>query len=214
MEVGLLGPLEVRDDSGQPVAIPGGQQRSLLALLALSAGHVVGADRLIDELWGDDAPQQPANALQIVVSKLRRSLGAERIVTQPPGYVLVADSVDVDVARFEDLVRAGRLALSEGEATAAVIHLDEALALWRGAVLAEFGDLPTAVAASSRMDELRAAAAEDRFDALLSMGRHGDVVHELDSAITMAPFRERLRGSAHARSLPVRPAGGRASRVP
>ena len=194
MEVGLLGPLDVRDDRGQPVALTGFRQRTLLALLALRPRVVTAAERLIEDLWAEKDLRQPANALQVVVFKVRRTLGTDRIVTRPPGYLLDVADDDVDAHRFERLVGEGRAALGDGRAAAAADCFDRALGLWRGAALAEFADVPTAVAAASRWEELRESVSEDRFDALLGIGRHTELVPELDAAITAAPFRERLRG--------------------
>ena len=194
MEVRLLGSLEVGGDDGRPVGVAGGRQRTLLALLALRPGAIVPAERLIDDLWGDRAPQQPGNALQVAVFKLRRTVGADVIVTRPPGYSLSVVPEDVDAVRFERLVQDGRAALGEGRAGTAIGCFDEALGLWRGDALVEFGDVPTVMAAASRLEELRAATREERFDALLAMGRDADLVPDLDGAIGAAPFRERLRG--------------------
>jgi predicted ATPase/DNA-binding SARP family transcriptional activator len=194
VKVRLLGPLEVLDGADRPVAIPGGRQRTLLVLLALSAGRVVPADQLIDGLWPWGSPQQPGNALQLVVSKVRRAVGAESIVTRPPGYVLMVPAHDVDALCFERLVRDGRAALAEARTGSALECFEEALGLWRGDALGEFADVPTAVAAAARLAELRASIVEERFDALLAMGRDVDLVADLDAAISAAPFRERLRG--------------------
>jgi predicted ATPase/DNA-binding SARP family transcriptional activator len=194
VKVHLLGPLEVLDDRGQQIAVAGRRQRTLLSLLALRPRSVVPADRLIDDLWGERAPQQPANALQVVVFKLRRFVGAELIATQPLGYSLDVAPDDVDAHRFERLVRDGRAALSEGRAVTAVACFDEALGLWRDSALVELTDVPSAVAAASRWDGLRSSAAEDRFDALLAMGRDAELVADLSAAISAAPYSERLRG--------------------
>ena len=194
MEIGLLGTLEVRDDDGTPITVTGARQRALLAVLALRPGLPTRADRLIDDLWGDRPPQQPGNALQVVVSKLRRAVGATRIVTSPTGYALAIAAAAVDAHRFERLTREGRQALTEGKPDIAAEHLSTALGLWRDVPLIDFADMPTAVTASSRWQELRDAAAEDRFDALLTLGLDSELVAELDQAVTEAPYRERLRG--------------------
>ena len=186
VEVRLLGSLEVGGDDGQPVGVAGGRQRTLLALLALRPGAVVPAERLIDDLWGERAPQQPGNALQVAVFKLRRTVGADVIATRPPGYSLAVMPEDVDAVRFERLVQDGRAALEDGRAGTAVGCFDEALGLWRGDALVEFGDVPTVMAAASRLEEFRAATREDRFDALLAMGRDADLVPDLDAAIAAA----------------------------
>jgi predicted ATPase/DNA-binding SARP family transcriptional activator len=194
VKVRLLGPLAVLDDSGHALAIPGGRQRTLLALLALNPGRVTPADRLIDDLWGAAAPQQPGNALQIAVFKLRRALGADFIETRPPGYVLCLPAENVDAFRFEQLVREARAAVADGRAESAIDHFDEALEQWHGDALAEFSDVAPAMAAASRLEELKAVTIEERFDALLALGRDADLIPDLDAAITALPFRERLRG--------------------
>ena len=193
VEFRVLGPLEIRDDSGRPVAVPGGRQRTLLALLVLNSGRVTPADRLIDELWGKDAPREPANALQVAVFKLRRVLGGELIETRAPGYLLDVAAESVDAHRFERFVAQGRRALAEGRTDAAIDDFDRALAEWRGDALAEFGDVRTPSAVASRLEELRAAVVEDRFAALLAAGHAGELVPELDVAIAAAPLREGLR---------------------
>src|SRR3954468_13627893 len=116
MEVRLLGAMEVLGDDGELLAVPGAKLRALLALLALEGGRVIAADRLIDELWGDDQPSDAANALQRLVSKLRKSLGsADSLVTRPPGYALSITERDVDALRVEQLVAAGRAATVDGD---------------------------------------------------------------------------------------------------
>ena len=127
MNVGLLGPLDVRDDDGQSIALTGFRQRTLLALLALRPRVVTPAERLIEELWAERDLQQPANALQVVVFKVRRAIGTERILTRPPGYLLDIADDDVDALRFERLAREGRAALSDGRARAAVDCFEGAL---------------------------------------------------------------------------------------
>src|SRR3954464_4707488 len=113
-------------------------QRTALALLALNAGSVVSADRLIDELWGDLAPANPMNSVQSHISQLRRLLGSEQIATRQPGHLLDVDPDTVDAVRFERLVGAARTGRSENLAEA----LREALALWRGPPLTDVGDAP------------------------------------------------------------------------
>ncbi|HEY1281575.1 MAG TPA: BTAD domain-containing putative transcriptional regulator, partial [Acidimicrobiales bacterium] len=194
MEVRLLGPLEVVGAAGTTLAVPGARQRTLLALLALQPGHAVSASRLVDDLWGDRPPQEPANALQVVVAKLRRALGSDAVATTPPGYALAVASDAVDAQRFEALVRVGRVALDDGSPVDADQALAAALALWRGPALVEFGDVAVLQAAASRWEEQRAATVEDWFGARLALGRHAELVAELEAAVADAPFRERLRG--------------------
>ena len=103
MEFRILGPLEVAA-AGRPVQLTGARERALLAILLIHAGEVVSADRLIDELWGEDLPGNPSNALQVVVSRVRRALDGELLVTRKPGYVLQVDVDSVDARRFGRLV--------------------------------------------------------------------------------------------------------------
>ena len=194
MEVRLLGPLEVVDDSGQTVAVPGARQRALLALLALNPGRVTSAEHLINELWPTSTPQRPDNALQLVVFKLRRALGAATIETRPPGYLLVVPEENVDAHAFEAFVHRGRDAVAGDRTAQAIECFEAALDLWRGAALVEFGEVASAVSAAVRFEELRATTIEERFEALLEMGRDADLIPDLDAAITAMPFRERLRG--------------------
>jgi predicted ATPase/DNA-binding SARP family transcriptional activator len=194
VKVQLLGPLDLSDDDGRPVTVTGTRQRTALALLALRPGSVVSADRLIDDLWPSRTPQRPGNALQVVVSKLRRDVGGELIVTRPSGYLLAIDADAVDGFRFERYLLVGTAALTADRHEDALAALDAALALWRDSALLEFGDVPSAVAAATRWEELRANALEERFEALLEMGRSSELVSELDVAIGRSPFRERLRG--------------------
>ena len=155
MEFGILGPLEVRDPSGL-VRVPGVKERALLVDLLIHAGRVVSADRLVEDLWGDEPPGHPANTLQGRVSALRRALGpggSGLVVTSPPGYRLVVEPGWVDAARFEELVGQARRV----DGTEAARLLEEALGLWRGPALAEFADRPWAQAEAVRLEELRLA---------------------------------------------------------
>jgi DNA-binding SARP family transcriptional activator len=178
VKVQLLGPLDLSDDDGRPVTVTGARQRAALALLALRPGSVVSADRLIDDLWPSRAPQRPQNALQVVVSKLRGDVGAELIVTRPSGYLLAIDADAVDGFRFERYLQAGTAALTADRHEDAVVAFDVALALWRDSALLEFADVPFAVAAATRWEELRVNALEERFEALLAMGRSSELVSD------------------------------------
>jgi predicted ATPase/DNA-binding SARP family transcriptional activator len=193
MEFRILGPLEVDDGTG-PVRIPGAKERALLADLLVHAGRVVSADRLIDDLWGDQPPGNPANTLQGRVSALRRALGpvAGVLVTRPPGYLLELDHEQVDAARFDRLVAEARRSAARDSPDAAR-QLDEALALWRGPALAEFADQPWAQAEAARLEELRLVAVELRAEVGLAAGRHSELVGELEALVAAHPHRERLR---------------------
>ncbi|HEV3401539.1 MAG TPA: BTAD domain-containing putative transcriptional regulator, partial [Acidimicrobiales bacterium] len=178
MEVRLFGTLEVVVD-GRSVPVTGHSERSLLAALACSAGRVVAVDRLVDDLWGEELPANPANALQVRVSKLRRQLGG-RIRTEPGGYRLEVDPDHVDAHRFARLVSTRRL--------------DEALALHRGPPLAEFRDQEWARAEAARLEELHLAAVEEHVEDRLRGGGDVALVSELEALVAAHPLRERLRG--------------------
>src|SRR4051794_2118087 len=204
----LLGPLEVRDAS-TPVPLGGRKPRALLARLALDANRTVPVDRLIEDLWGEDAPDTAAKMVQIHVSQLRKALPAGLLVTRPGGYVLVAEPEAIDLVRFERLRAAGRAALAGGDPRAAADVLGEALALWRGEALAEFGE-PFAGYEGARLAELRLTCAEDRIEAELALGCPAAVTAELEALVAREPLRERpraqlmlalYRGGRHADAL-------------
>ena len=191
MEVRLFGELEAVQD-GIAVPVRGTKQRTLLALLALHRGEPVSADRLIDVLWGDGQAANPANALQAQIGQLRRVFGPAAIVTTEAGYALTIGSGDVDVIRFEQLVAKGRRLSEEGEAALASAALGEALGLRRGEPLAEFAYAAFADAERAHLDELALVAVEVRAAADLELGRHADLVGELEAACRQHPLRERL----------------------
>jgi DNA-binding SARP family transcriptional activator/pimeloyl-ACP methyl ester carboxylesterase len=192
MEFRLLGPLDARDGD-VAVRLGGVKQRALLAVLLLNANRTVARDRLIDDIWGDGAPDSAAKMVQIHVSQLRKLLPGDMLRTQPSGYSLELSPEAVDLHRFEQLAVAGRGALAAGDCESAADRLREALGLWRGPALAEFSE-PFAHSESRRLEELRLAALEDRIEADLARGRHADLVAELDGLIAREPLRERLRG--------------------
>ena len=191
MEVRLFGELEAVQD-GIAVPVRGTKQRALLALLALHRGEPVSADRLIDVLWGDGQAANPANALQAQIGQLRRVLGPAAIVTTEAGYALTIGSGDVDVIRFEQLVAKGCRLSEEGEAAQASAVLGEALGLRRGEPLAEFAYAAFADAERAHLGELALVAVEVRAAADLELGRHADLVGELEAACRQHPLRERL----------------------
>jgi len=197
MEFRILGPLEVVSE-GQLVALPGSRERTVFALLLLSANQVVSSERLIDELWGDRARERAADALRVFVSRLRKALkdgGADAtIVFRPPGYLLEIDRANLDAARFDALVTRGSDEATQGSHAAAAATLSEALALWRGPALSDVGDTLTIRAEAARLEEARLGATEDRIEADLACGRHGPLVPELDHLASAHPFRERLWG--------------------
>ena len=192
MEIRTLGPLEVLD-GGEPVALGGRKQRALLAVLALSPGRAVSAARLIDDLWGEEAPDTAPKMVQIHVSQLRKVLPPDVLLTRAPGYLLDVAPAQVDAFRAEELLRAGREALASGDPGSASERLGEALALWRGPALAEFAE-PFAAGEARRLEELHLALLEERIEAELALGRHAEVVGEIEALIARQPLRERARG--------------------
>jgi DNA-binding SARP family transcriptional activator len=188
MDFRLLGPLAVADRH-RTLALGGVKQRSLLAVLLLHANEVVAADRLIGELWGESPPATVAKSVQSYVMRLRRELGAERLTTRPPGYVLNVAPGELDLAVFERLRAEARRA----EPLRAAEKLREALSLWRGPPLADLAYEPFAQTEIARLEELRLSALEDRIEADLACGRHADSVGELETLIAAHPLRERLR---------------------
>ena len=191
MEFRLLGPLEVWHE-GREVPVRGAKQRALLAVLLLHANAVVSSDRLLDELWGDEPPEARTAALRVRLSQLRKALdlgGTGPIVTRAPGYAIELRPDELDLAHFERLV--GEAGSAEPELAAA--RLREALALWRGPALADFTFEPFARAPIGRLEELRLLALERRIEADGALGRHAELVPELESLIAEHPLREGLR---------------------
>jgi DNA-binding SARP family transcriptional activator/tetratricopeptide (TPR) repeat protein len=192
----ILGPFEVQM-GGHQLALGGAKQRALLASLVLHANEVVSRDRLLHELWGEDPPETAPKMIQIYVSRLRKILeqgaATRALVTQPPGYVLRVDPENIDAYRFERLVAEGRQALTADDPSKATRTLGEALALWRGSPLAEFMTEPFTETEGGRLEELRLTAVEDRIEAELALGRHADLVGELEVLAAEHPLRERLR---------------------
>jgi peptide/nickel transport system substrate-binding protein len=187
LEFRILGPLEVARDDG-PLELPAGKPRALLAVLLLSRGEVVSVDKLVDELWGERPPPTAAKNVQGYVARLRRALGDGAVATQAPGYALRVEVLDA--ARFQALVEEAR----HEEPAAASGRLEEALALWRGPPLADFAYEEFAQDEIRRLEELRLSALEDRVEADLALGRHEEVVAELEWLAREHPLRERLQG--------------------
>src|ERR687887_700601 len=193
MQFRLLGPLTVSVD-GEPLALTGQKPRALLAALLLEANRIVSRDRLIDALWGEEPPDTARNTIQVYVSQLRKLLPEGALETAPPGYRLSVDGEAIDLFEFVRLSEEGRSALKGGDAAGAAETLRAALALWRGAPLADLAWEPFAQAEIVRLEELRLGALEDRIDADLALGRHGQLVGELERLVAEHPLRERLRG--------------------
>jgi DNA-binding SARP family transcriptional activator len=212
---------------GCVASLRGVRQRRLMAALVATPNRAVSVDRLADVVWGDAPPEGVAAALAKDVYRLRAALGsvgaAGVLVTQPPGYRLVVDEDRIDSGRFASLLAESQKLLDRDPARALSV-LNEALALWRGPAWAEFADEDFARPLVSGLDELRALAVECRADAMLALGRHEEVVSELQNTVASYPLRERSRaqlmralylGGRHAEALTVyrefpRDADGRA----
>jgi DNA-binding SARP family transcriptional activator len=198
MDFRILGPLDALD-GGEPVALEGSKRRALLALLLLHANETLSSDRLIDELWGEQPPATAAKTLQVHVSRLRKALtsgrggGADVVVTREHGYELRVDLEQIDAHRFERLLNEGRRELAADRPDEALAALEEALALWRGPPLADLAYEPFAQVEIARLEDLRAETREQLIEAKLALGRHVEVIGQLEALIDEHPFRERLR---------------------
>ena len=189
VQIGMLGPIELRLDDGVFAEVPGARLRGLLVALALEPGHLVPNATLVDWIWGERPPADAANALQRLVSRLRKSLPEGSVEGQPGGYRLTVAPEAVDAVRFERLVGQARAAEAPR-----VQLLREALALWRGPAMQDVGLADSAAfqAAVTRLDGLRLTAMEDRFDAEISLGHGATLVTELTDVVAAHPLRERL----------------------
>ena len=188
MDFRVLGPLEVGGDRGT-LDLGGVKQRSVLAMLLLHANEVVSTDRLVDALWGASPPLRSGKSIQVYVSRLRKAMADERLVTRAPGYVLYVDPDELDLARFELLVAEAR----DAQPGAASSKLREALALWRGPPLGDLAYEQFAQAEIARLEEMRLTVVEQRIDVDLAVGRHAELVSELETLVTRNPLREHLR---------------------
>lgn len=188
MQFRILGPLEVAEGD-HPVSLAGAQ-RALLALLLLRANEVVSADRLVEDLWGEQVPESGRAALQVRVSQLRKALGGDggRILTRAPGYMLRADRDELDLYRFERLVTEA----DGAEPAEAAAKLRAALGLWRGAPLDDVSHESFAQPAIRRLEELRLTALEKRIEADLELGRHAELIAELEALVEEYSLREHL----------------------
>jgi class 3 adenylate cyclase/tetratricopeptide (TPR) repeat protein/DNA-binding winged helix-turn-helix (wHTH) protein len=197
MEFRILGPLEALEGR-QRVALGGSKRRAVLALLLLHANETLGTDRMIDELWGEQPPAAAAKTLQVHISRLRKALGdgpgaSDVVVTRAHGYELQLDLEHLDAHRFERLLAEGRSELDAGRPDAALTPLEQALSLWRGRPLADLAYEPFAQTEIARLEELRAAANERLIEAKLMLGRHVEVIGQLETLVDEYPYREGLR---------------------
>jgi DNA-binding SARP family transcriptional activator len=205
----ILGPVDVflpsfADRDGTAPALPLGplKQRIVLALLLCHANEVVPTEQLLAALWPAGPPRTAAKNIQVYVSHLRRVLaggsrggGRDRIVYRPPGYRIAVRPDELDAAVFEELVRAGRVALRQARPEQAAALLRAALDTWRGPALNDLrAAAPALRAAAIRYDDRRLAAAEDWIEAELTLGHHAEVIDDIERLVQDHPLRERLRG--------------------
>jgi class 3 adenylate cyclase/DNA-binding SARP family transcriptional activator len=188
----LLGPVEALVD-GRAVELGGPRQRGVLVVLLTQAGSLVPASRIIDAVWGDEPPASAANLVQRSVSQLRKALGREAIETRGAGYMARVEPDALDLHVFERLARAGSVALNDGHFDEAAGALREALALWRGAALADLADQPFLEHEAARLEEMRLLATERALEADLACGRHADVLPEAERLVHDHSLRERPR---------------------
>ncbi|GAA0426535.1 ATPase AAA [Acrocarpospora corrugata] len=202
MRYQVLGPVEVRDveDGSGPAQLGGQKQRALLALLLAAGGRIVSISRLVDELWGEDPPPKVLSSVQAYISNLRRVLEPDRparapariLLTRPPGYALVADSVDA--VTFERLAGEAQQSLATDPAHARDL-LRTAEGLWRGEPYEDVASLaPGLTAEAGRLTELWLLATEDRFRAELALGVHARLVGEIEHLVAAHPLRETAWG--------------------
>jgi DNA-binding SARP family transcriptional activator/pimeloyl-ACP methyl ester carboxylesterase len=198
MEFRILGPPEVTAD-GRSLDVGGARTRAVLAMLLVYANQVVSAGRLAEELWPGQPPGKAAASLQVRLSELRKALrsagAADRLVTQPPGYLLRVAPGELDAARFAVLTGQAEATMAAGQPEVAAQQLDEALSLWHGDPLAGLDVAPFARAEAARLAEARLSALESRAGAVLASGQHGgDLIAELETLTAAHPLRERLWG--------------------
>ena len=192
LEVRLLGPVRA-SRGGREIALGGPKQRAVLALLTLEAGRAVPAARLVEEVWRGDPPPGVVKTLRSYISRLRTLLAPEvDLAARGGGYLLTVVGGLVDVDRFERLASAGHAALDSGDPATAAARFAEALGMWHGTALADVVDVDSLALESARLEELRLTTIESRIEADVELGRHGQVIGELDRLVAEYPVRERL----------------------
>jgi DNA-binding SARP family transcriptional activator len=198
LDIRVLGPIEIVSPSGAHLALGTRKQRAILAILALGRGQVVSADRLVDELWGDEPPSRALSSLYPYMSNIRRLLEPGRAAHEPPsvlvsvapGYALRLAASSFDVTRFEDGAAHAAALLAERQFDAAGTAAQQALDEWRGPALGEFASEPFAIAAAGQLEELRLTTTEDLFDARAGQG-DTSVAADIERFVAAQPLRER-----------------------
>ncbi len=191
MRVGLLGPLQVFDDDGVEVTPRARKQRAALALLGLKVNSVVRDSELIDALWGENPVRRADKLVQQYISDLRKVLPIDTIRTEPGGYRLCIPAEDVDVTRFERLLRSSTEALVANDPRAALQFFNEAFGLWRGQPLPDLADQVSGETDATHFTELYEGARERSFDARLALGENESLIADLETAVAEQPYRER-----------------------
>ncbi|GKQ33635.1 BTAD domain-containing putative transcriptional regulator [Streptomyces sp. A012304] len=186
----VLGTTQALRPDGSPVAVGGARLRALLTVLALRAGRIVPTGTLVEEVWAGDPPADASGALQALVGRLRRALGADAVASVDGGYRLTAGQDAVDLHRFERLTGDGLRALADGDPAKAAVLLDDALALWQGPALA---DLPDRTAEAARREARRLDALRARHTAALALGHAEQSLPELTALCDAHPLDEPLQ---------------------
>ena len=190
----MLGPLKI-EDGPRALTLARGKECALLAVLLLSPNEPVSTDQLVEELWGVRRPGNATKTVQIYVSRLRKILGAGRLITTASGYAVRVEPGELDSQTFEQLARDGHEKLMAGDAAGAERLLSNALALWRGPALVDFRFDAFAQAEIRRLDELRNATEADRIDARLDRGEADSTIAELKTLVEMHPLWENVGAS-------------------
>ena len=200
LRVGFLGPARAWL-SGQELPIGPPRQQAVLCMLAMRTNRVVSRDELVDAVWGQQAPASAEGGVHTYVAGLRRILEPGRsrrgpsqvLASSGGGYVLRLDAGQVDAIVFERSLQVGRRQRTSGDLNGAITALEVALGEWHGSAFAGVPG-PFAQAERVRLAELRSAAAEERAEVLLDLGRHEQAVPELAALVAEHPLRERMRG--------------------
>lgn len=194
----MLGPVELSGE-GRRTSLGSERRRTILAVLLAARGKVVSVDRLVDAVWGESPPATATKSLRSHVSRLRAELsevdadGARGLITGADGYCLTVTAGELDAARFEQLITAARTVI-DADPGAAAARLEEAQQLWRGPAFGDLAGHPDVRGEATRLKRLRTEAAADLIDAQLALGRHRQVVGELEARVAAEPLEERAQG--------------------
>ncbi|MET8833224.1 AfsR/SARP family transcriptional regulator [Micromonospora sp. NPDC004540] len=202
MKFNVLGSLEIITDSGESIPLGASKISQVLALLVARAGEVVSVDTLVEELWGDQPPRSALTTLQTYVYHARRMFAQKQLtrpernvlLTRSPGYLLDASVDETDATIFERLLRKGSERLQAGQPEESSGHLRDALALFRGSAFASVSMGAVLAAHAANLEELRTRAIELRIEAQAQLGRHRELVPELQSLVIARPLNEWFYG--------------------